>query len=122
MTPIICAKTSPPKKAIPVIPNNPSRALKYPLDKHFYAQRHLVECCLSKLKQFRRVATRFETLPARSCDCRTPASSGWTKATAETFAMVIARRVWRRRFSYQTGLIKSLLGMKSSICRTSNAE
>jgi transposase len=43
-----------------VIPNNPSRALKYPLDKHVYAQRHLVECCFSKLKQFRRVATRFE--------------------------------------------------------------
>ena len=36
------------------------RALKYPLDKHLYAQRHLVECCFSKLKQFRRVATRFE--------------------------------------------------------------
>ncbi len=33
---------------------------KYPLDKHLYPQRHLVECCFSKLKQFRRVATRFE--------------------------------------------------------------
>ena len=42
------------------IPNNPSRARKYPIDKHLYAQRHLVECCFSKLKQFRRVATRFE--------------------------------------------------------------
>ena len=30
------------------------------LDKHLYAQRHLIECCFSKLKQFRRVATRFE--------------------------------------------------------------
>ncbi|WGR97522.1 IS5 family transposase [Bradyrhizobium sp. ISRA443] len=48
------------KNALAVIPNNPSRALKYPLDKHLYAQRHLVECCFSKLKQFRRVATRFE--------------------------------------------------------------
>jgi transposase len=48
------------KGVIAVIPNNPSRALKYPLDKHLYAQRHLVECCFSKLKQFRRVATRFE--------------------------------------------------------------
>ena len=52
------------KGAIAVIPNNPSRALKAygwtaPLDKHLYAQRHLVECCFSKLKQFRRVATRF---------------------------------------------------------------
>ena len=48
------------KGAQAVIPNNPSRAQKYPLDKHFYAQRHLVECCISKLKQFRRVATRYE--------------------------------------------------------------
>jgi transposase len=48
------------KGAMAVIPNNPSRARKYPLDKHLYAQRHLIECCFSKLKQFRRVATRFE--------------------------------------------------------------
>jgi len=46
--------------AVAVIPNNPSRTKKHPLDKHLYAQRHLVECCFSKLKQFRRVATRFE--------------------------------------------------------------
>jgi transposase len=48
------------KGALAVIPNNPSHAIKYPLDKHLYAQRHLIECCFSKLKQFRRVATRFE--------------------------------------------------------------
>ncbi|MHC2338149.1 transposase [Bradyrhizobium sp. USDA 4454] len=54
------------KGALAVIPNNPSRALKYPLDKHLYAQRHLVECCFSKLKQFRRVATRFEKKTARN--------------------------------------------------------
>ena len=48
------------KGALAVIPNNPSRTFKHPLDKHLYAQRHLVECCFSKLKQFRRVATRFE--------------------------------------------------------------
>ena len=48
------------KGAQAVIPNNPSRAKKYPLDAHLYAQRHLVECCFSKLKQFRRVATRYE--------------------------------------------------------------
>lgn len=48
------------KGALAVIPNNPSRALKHPLDKDLYAQRHLVECCFSKLKQFRRVATRYE--------------------------------------------------------------
>lgn len=48
------------KGAVAVIPSNPSRARKHPLDKHLYAQRHLIECCFSKLKQFRRVATRFE--------------------------------------------------------------
>ena len=48
------------KGAVAVIPSNPSRARKYPLDRHLYAQRHLIECCFSKLKQFRRVATRFE--------------------------------------------------------------
>jgi transposase len=48
------------KGAVAVIPNNPSRSSKHPLDKDLYAQRHLIECCFSKLKQFRRVATRFE--------------------------------------------------------------
>ncbi len=48
------------KGAVAVIPNNPSRTKKHPLDKNLYAQRHLIECCFSKLKQFRRVATRFE--------------------------------------------------------------
>ena len=48
------------KGAVAVIPNNPSRARKNPLDRHLYAQRHLIECCFFKLKQFRRVATRYE--------------------------------------------------------------
>ncbi len=43
-----------------VIPNNPSRARKYPFERTLYAERHLIECCFSKLKQFRRVATRYE--------------------------------------------------------------
>jgi transposase len=48
------------KGAIAVIPNNPSRARRYKLDTHLYTQRHLIECCFAKLKQFRRVATRYE--------------------------------------------------------------
>jgi len=46
--------------ATAVIPNNPSRARKYDLDKALYKERHLIECCFAKLKQFRRVATRYE--------------------------------------------------------------
>jgi len=46
--------------AVAVIPNNPSGTKKLPLDKAAYKGRHLVECCFSKLKQFRRVATRYE--------------------------------------------------------------
>ena len=43
-----------------VIPNNPSRTAKHPFDRQLYQERHLIECCFSKLKQFRRVATRYE--------------------------------------------------------------
>lgn len=49
-----------------VIPSHPSRAQKFPLDKHIYLdkqiykERHLVECFFNKLKQFRRIATRYE--------------------------------------------------------------
>ncbi len=46
--------------AIAVISNNPSRSTKLPFDEHLYKERHLIECCFSKLKQFRRVATRYE--------------------------------------------------------------
>jgi transposase len=46
--------------ALAVIPNNPSRAKKHPFDRDLYKERHLIECCFSKLKQFRRVATRYE--------------------------------------------------------------
>ena len=47
-------------KAQAVIASNPSRSLKPPLDTDIYKERHLVECCINKLKQFRRVATRYE--------------------------------------------------------------
>ena len=43
-----------------VIPNNPSRARKHDFDRMLYNERHLIECCFAKLKQFRRVATRYE--------------------------------------------------------------
>ena len=60
MTPITCAKPSPPRGRSPSSPTSRHVRSNIPLDKHLYAQRYLVECCISKLKQFRRVATRFE--------------------------------------------------------------
>jgi len=48
------------KGAPAVIPSNPSRSRRLPLDRHLYRERHLVECCIGKLKPFRRVATRHE--------------------------------------------------------------
>ena len=48
------------KGAMAVIPNNPSRTRKHALDRDLYKERHLIECCFAKLKQFRRVATRYE--------------------------------------------------------------
>ena len=41
------------KGALAVIPNNPSRALKYPLDKHLYAQRHPRRVLLLKAQAVR---------------------------------------------------------------------
>jgi transposase len=51
------------KGTLAVIRNNPSRSNKHSLDTHLYAQSRLIECCFSKLKQFRRVAKRFEKTP-----------------------------------------------------------
>jgi transposase len=48
-----------------ITPNIPSRKTnkkqrKY--DKHQYKERHLIECFWQKIKQYRRVATRYEKL------------------------------------------------------------
>jgi len=46
------------RSARAVIPSHPSRAQRLPLDRHFYQERHLVGCCIGRLGQLRRVATR----------------------------------------------------------------
>jgi len=48
------------RQAVAVIPSNPRRKSPLPLDEALYRERHLVECCIGKLKHFRRVATRYE--------------------------------------------------------------
>jgi transposase len=41
-----------------VIPNNPTRLIRYPIDQALDKERHLVEGFLNELKHFRRRATR----------------------------------------------------------------
>ncbi len=48
------------KNCIPVIPSKSNSLNPYNYDKHIYKERHLIECCFSKLKYFRRIFSRFD--------------------------------------------------------------
>ena len=50
--------------AEPVIPPRPQRRRKHSWDKTLYKERNLVERFFGKLKQFRRIATRYDKLLA----------------------------------------------------------
>jgi len=45
---------------VPVIPPKSNRKEPRGYDKHLYKERHLVECFIGKLKQFRRIFSRFD--------------------------------------------------------------
>ncbi len=45
-----------------VIPPHPSAKAQRDYDRWLYRERHLIECCINKLKQFRRIFSRFEKL------------------------------------------------------------
>lgn len=45
-----------------VIPTNPSRKVQWPIDRRIYKKRNLVERVFNRLKDFRRVATRYDKL------------------------------------------------------------
>ncbi len=47
---------------LPVIPNNPTRKRHHPFDPAAYKQRNLIERMFSRLKDFRRIATRYDKL------------------------------------------------------------
>ncbi len=49
--------------AEPVIPPRSNRKTPRAYDAHLYKERHLIECLFNKLKQYRRVFSRFEKLP-----------------------------------------------------------
>jgi len=45
-----------------VIPSKVNRKIQRVIDTHLYKERHLIECCIGKLKHFRRVFSRFDKL------------------------------------------------------------
>lgn len=48
----------------PVIPNGPRRTRLHPFDREAYKRRNLVERAFCRIKDFRRVATRYDKLAA----------------------------------------------------------
>jgi transposase len=48
------------KRIEPCIPSSRSRKIPYPYDKALYRQRHKVENLFAKLKDWRRIATRYD--------------------------------------------------------------
>jgi len=52
-------------EAVPVIPSRKNRLQQRDYDDHLYKERHLVECFINKIKQFRRIFSRFEKLANR---------------------------------------------------------
>ena len=49
---------------IAIIPAKKNRKIKRFWDKHIYKERHLVECFFNKIKQHRRIFSRFD----KSCE------------------------------------------------------
>ena len=47
---------------LPVIPNNPTRKSPHPFDDDAYRQRNLIERMFRRLKDWRRIATRYDKL------------------------------------------------------------
>ena len=45
-----------------VIPSKINRKVQREIDTELYKERHLIECCIGKLKHFRRVFSRFDKL------------------------------------------------------------
>ena len=46
--------------ALAVIPPKANRAGRLPYDREMYKWRHLIENCFQKIKEFRRIATRYD--------------------------------------------------------------
>jgi transposase len=69
-----------------VIPTRRNRKVKIPLDGHIYALRNRIERCFNKLKNSRRMATRYDK----------------TTASYLGFVQIAAIRIWTRTFVNRT--------------------
>lgn len=49
---------------LPVIPNNPTRKRPHPFNPRLYRERNLIERMFCRLKDWRRIATRYDKLAA----------------------------------------------------------
>ena len=49
-------------RAEAVIPSKVNRKVQREIDTELYKERHLIECCIGKMKHFRRVFSRFDKL------------------------------------------------------------
>ena len=58
--PLVEAVTA--KGILAVIPPKKHRLVQREYDRHLYRERHLIECFINKIKQYRRVFSRFEKL------------------------------------------------------------
>ena len=47
---------------MPVIPNNPTRKRRHPFDRKKYRLRNVIERTFSRLKDWRRIATRYDKI------------------------------------------------------------
>jgi transposase len=52
------------RDAIVTIPSRASNKVQRVCDWWLYKERHLVECFFNKIKQYRRIATRYDKLPS----------------------------------------------------------
>ncbi len=51
-----------------VIPPKKNRLVQREYDEHLYRERHLIECFINKIKQYRRVFSRFDKLSKNYLD------------------------------------------------------
>ena len=66
------------QKAVVVIPSKKNRRVKHAYDLTVYKERHLVECLFNKMKNYRRLATRYDK----------------TASMFKAFLALISIRIW----------------------------